>query len=120
MRLEHVEVLDVVAEVVVVLAHAQAEGLGDEPERRAVLAAALERPQAQLRVGLGDRRVVGEFGGVLDAEIHHCCCLLLGVGAGRDDARREVGRGDLVGRVGEACMTRWSRSAASRPARAGR
>jgi len=37
--LEDVEVLDVVAEVVMVLADAQAERLGDEPERRAVLPA---------------------------------------------------------------------------------
>ena len=53
-RLEDVEMLHAVAEMVVVLADAQAERLGDEAERRAVLAAALERAKAQLGVGLGD------------------------------------------------------------------
>ena len=58
MRLEDVEVLHVVAEMVVVGAHAQAERLGGEAERGAVLPVALERPQPQLGVRLGDRRVV--------------------------------------------------------------
>ena len=74
MRLEHVEVQDVVAEVVGVLAHAQADGLGVQPERGAMLAAALERAQAQLRVGLRDRGVVAELRRVLDAQ-DHCCCI---------------------------------------------
>ena len=103
MRLEDVEVLDVVAEVVAVLADAQAERLGDEPERRAVLPAALERPQAQLGVGLRDGRVVRRTRWCARrGDTSLLLLLLLGVGAGRDDARREVGRGDLVGRVGEA------------------
>ena len=74
MRLEDVEMVDVVAEVVVVGADPQAERLGGEAERGAVLTPALEWPQPQLGVGLGDRRVVAELRGVLDAEIHHCCC----------------------------------------------
>ena len=86
MRLEHVEVVHGVAEVVVVLAHAQSERLGGEPERGAVLAAALERPQAQLRVRLGDGRVVVELGGVLDAEQHLMLLLLLLLGRRRAPA----------------------------------
>ena len=103
MRLEHVEVVDGVAEVVAVRAHAQAERLGREPERRAVLAAALERTQAQLGVGLRDRgrrsrtRSCARRGGTWLLLL-----LLLGVGAGRDHARREVAGGDLLGGVGEA------------------
>ena len=74
-RLEHVEVVHAVAEVVAVLAHAQAGRLGDQPERGAVLAAALERAQTQLGVGLGDRAVVAELRRVLDAQDHCCCCI---------------------------------------------
>ena len=73
-RFEHVEVVDVVAKVVAVLAHAQAERLGREPEGRAVLAAALGRAEPQLGVRLRDRAVVAELRRVLDAQDHCCCC----------------------------------------------
>ena len=75
-RLQHVEVVHAVAEVVAVLAHAQAGRLGRQPERGAMLAAALERAQTQLRVGLGDRAVVAELRRVLDAQDHCCCCCI--------------------------------------------
>jgi hypothetical protein len=74
-RLEHVEVVDVVPEVVAVLAHAHPWRLGHEPERRAVLAAAFERAQPELRVRLRDLDVVAERRRVLDPEPHrYCCC----------------------------------------------
>ncbi len=54
MILEHLEVLHVVPEPVAVGPDLHAGRIGDEPEGGAVLAAARERTQAQLRVRLGD------------------------------------------------------------------
>ena len=100
MILEHLEVLDVVPEPVAVGPHAHAGRIGDEPEGGAVLTAARERTEAQFRVRLGDAVRVRERGLVLDRDQHSrlssLLLLHLGVGAGQDDTRREVGAAELA------------------------
>ena len=73
-RLEHVEMVDGIAEAVLVLGHRHAARLRHEREGRAALPVPVGGLETELRVRLVDRAVVGEPGHVLDAQPHCCCC----------------------------------------------
>ena len=66
-RLEHIEVVNRVAEWVDVLMHYDIRRLSGEAERRATLASVILRSKTQFGVRLSDRLVVGEDRRVLDA-----------------------------------------------------
>ena len=111
MHLEHVEMVHRAAEAVDVLVDRRPARLGLERERRASLAVAVGGLQAELRVRLGDRGVVGEPGHVLDRQPHCCCCAswiaiaATGMAPAREERLRErvAGAVDADEQLAELC-----------------